>query len=71
MTLYQRKNHETSRRSLCSGSRSSREIYKTLIWVEDTDMQQVIIEGDSELVVHALHGRETYQVGISHILKRK
>lgn len=56
-----------------SGERSVMEaeaigMYEAIKWILSTGLHHVVIESDSQLVVHALKSEDSYQVEVGHII---
>ncbi|XP_074374619.1 uncharacterized protein LOC141715030 [Apium graveolens] len=43
-------------------------VYEVIKWINSTDLHHVVIESDSQLVVHALHAEDSYQLEVGHII---
>ncbi|KAL8149291.1 hypothetical protein AgCh_006337 [Apium graveolens] len=43
-------------------------VYEAINWVLSTGLHHVVIETDSQLVVHALNSKDSYQVEVGHII---
>lgn len=43
-------------------------VYEAIKWINSTGLHHVVIESDSQLVVHDLHAEDSYQLEVGHII---